>query len=130
MLINGILCHSLGGAVIFLSLQHFIAPALDLMNCLPSLQKREAIKACNSLWLSFEKRAKLDLRLTKLFFEHHFMNVQGTDVVPGAVVGNHCTRHGSSRCIMPLEIDNIRHIFIGNINPLKNRRPQEMPVPY
>ena len=32
---TGVLRHSLGGAVIFSSLQHFIAPALDLM---PRLQ--------------------------------------------------------------------------------------------
>ena len=30
------LSHSFGGAVILLSLHHFIAPALDLMPCLPS----------------------------------------------------------------------------------------------
>ena len=39
--------HSLGGAVIFISLQHIIAPALDLMACLPSLRMREAIKVSN-----------------------------------------------------------------------------------
>ena len=33
---NAMLCHSLGWAVILFSLQHFIAPALDLMPCLPS----------------------------------------------------------------------------------------------
>ena len=38
------LCHSLGGAIIVISLEHFIAPALDLMACLPSRQSREAIK--------------------------------------------------------------------------------------
>ena len=31
----------------FFSLQHFIAPALDLMACLPSQQRREAIKVLN-----------------------------------------------------------------------------------
>ena len=31
---NGMLCHALGGAVILFSLQHFIAPALDLLPCL------------------------------------------------------------------------------------------------
>ena len=31
---NGMLHHSLGGAVIFISLQHFIAPSLKLMLCL------------------------------------------------------------------------------------------------
>ena len=35
--------------VIFLSLQHFIAPALDLMACLPSQQSREAIKALHPI---------------------------------------------------------------------------------
>ena len=35
--------HLLGGAVIFISLQHFIASALDLMACLPSRQRSEAI---------------------------------------------------------------------------------------
>ena len=43
---NGMLYHSLG-AVIF-SLQHFIAPALDVMPFLPSRQGSEAIKALNS----------------------------------------------------------------------------------
>ena len=42
---NGMLRHSLGGEVIFLSLQHFIASNLDLMPCLPSRQRREAIKS-------------------------------------------------------------------------------------
>ena len=37
--------HSLEGSVILFSLQHLIAPALDLMPCLPSGQRREAIKA-------------------------------------------------------------------------------------
>ena len=32
--INGMLHHSLGGAVIFIPLKHFIAPTLDLMSCL------------------------------------------------------------------------------------------------
>ena len=41
------LCHSLGGAVILFTLQHFIAPALDLMPCLPSRHRREAIRALN-----------------------------------------------------------------------------------
>ena len=40
---NGMLHHSLGGAVIFISLQHFIAFVLDLMPCLPSQRRREAI---------------------------------------------------------------------------------------
>ena len=31
---NGMLHHPLGGAVIFLSLQHFIAPSLKLINAL------------------------------------------------------------------------------------------------
>ena len=54
------------------------------------------------LWTHLDKRELHDFGSTKLFFEHHFMNIRGTDVVPGAVVGNHCTRHGSSRCIMLL----------------------------
>ena len=40
---NGMLHNSLGGAVILFSLQHFIDPALDLMLCLPSKQRREAL---------------------------------------------------------------------------------------
>ena len=39
--------NSFGGAAIFVSLEHFIAPALDLMPCLPSQQRREAIRALN-----------------------------------------------------------------------------------
>ena len=39
--------HSLGGAVIFISLEHFIALVLDVMPCLPSWKRREAIKALN-----------------------------------------------------------------------------------
>ena len=40
---NGMLRHSWGGGLIFLSLQPFIAPALDLMPSLPSRQRREAL---------------------------------------------------------------------------------------
>ena len=36
---NGMLCHSLGGEVIFL-MQHFLAPALDLMPCLQAQSTR------------------------------------------------------------------------------------------
>ena len=43
----GMLCHTLGRAVIFVSLLHSIAPALDLMPCLPYRQRREALKALN-----------------------------------------------------------------------------------
>ena len=45
---NGILRHSLAGVVIFISLQHFIAPALDLMPCLPSGQKEGGNKGIKS----------------------------------------------------------------------------------
>ena len=54
--INGMLRHSLEGAVIFISLQHFIAPALYLMPCLQAQGtmdcnkgikfKKGAIKSC------------------------------------------------------------------------------------
>ena len=46
VVVIGMLRHSLRREVIF-SKQHFIAPALDLMACLPSRQMREAIKALN-----------------------------------------------------------------------------------
>ena len=42
---NGMLRHCFGGAVIVLSLQHFIAPASNLLPCLPSRGGREAIWA-------------------------------------------------------------------------------------
>ena len=45
--LNGMLQHSLGGGVVFVSLEHFISPFLDYMPCLPSRQKREAIRAFN-----------------------------------------------------------------------------------
>ena len=45
--VTGMLRHSLGVAVIMFSLQHFIAPSVDLMPYLPSQQRREAIKALN-----------------------------------------------------------------------------------
>ena len=41
-------CYATQGAVIFIYLQHFFAPALDLMPCLTSRQRREAMKALNS----------------------------------------------------------------------------------
>ena len=44
---NGMLRHSLRGAVILFSLHLFIASALNLMPCLHSGQRREAIKAIN-----------------------------------------------------------------------------------
>ena len=53
---NGMLRHSLGGAVMFFSFQYFIAPALDLIAvlALPTKEggnkgiksKKEAIKSC------------------------------------------------------------------------------------
>ena len=57
LMLNGMLNHSFGGAVIFISLQHFNAPSLDLMPCLPSRLRREAI---NSQCVSFiwEKQYK------------------------------------------------------------------------
>ena len=39
--------HSLGGAVIFISLEHFIAPALDLIPCFKAQGTRIAIRAFN-----------------------------------------------------------------------------------
>ena len=45
---NGMLHHSFVGELIFLSLKHFIAPSLDLIPCLPSQPRREAIRAFNS----------------------------------------------------------------------------------
>ena len=42
--VNGMIRHSLGGAVIFISLQHFIAPALDLMPCLQARGTRDCNK--------------------------------------------------------------------------------------
>ena len=44
---DGMLQHSFEGAMIFVSLQHFIAPAFELMPCLPSRQRREAIGTFN-----------------------------------------------------------------------------------
>ena len=41
---NGMLRYSLGGEVIFISLQHFIAPALDLMPCLQARGTRDCNK--------------------------------------------------------------------------------------
>ena len=41
---NGMLCHAFGGAVMLFSLEHYVAPALDSMACLPSRQRRAAIK--------------------------------------------------------------------------------------
>ena len=38
------LCHALGGAVILISLQHFIAPALDLLPCLQAQGMRDCNK--------------------------------------------------------------------------------------
>ena len=46
---------------IFVSLQHIIAPALDLMPCLPSQQRKEAINASNS-------RRKHEIAATKQRF--------------------------------------------------------------
>ena len=37
--------HSLGGAVIFISMQHFIAPALGLMPCLQAQGTRDCNKS-------------------------------------------------------------------------------------
>ena len=64
--------HSFGGAVFFLSLQHFIAPALDLMTYLQARVTRDWDKGIfhlktlfQKLWPLLYKRAELDLRPTK-----------------------------------------------------------------
>ena len=54
--------HSFGGAVIFLSLKHFIAPALDLMPCLPSRQKKEATRALKKFVHNNLPQAGFELR--------------------------------------------------------------------
>ena len=41
--------HSLGGAVIFISLQHFIAPALDSMPCLQAQGTRDCNKGIKTM---------------------------------------------------------------------------------
>ena len=41
--------HSLGGAVFFISLQHFIAPALDLMPCLQARGTRDCNKGIKTM---------------------------------------------------------------------------------
>ena len=50
---SGMLQHSLGREVIFLSLQNFISPALDLMPCLQARGTRDCKKAFNeySAWV-------------------------------------------------------------------------------
>ena len=41
---NEMLYHTLGGGVILFSLQHFIAPALDLLSCLQARGTRDCNK--------------------------------------------------------------------------------------
>ena len=57
---NGMLCYSFGWALIFLSFQHFIVPALELMPCFVAYFDQH-------LWHSMDKGAELDLRFTKIF---------------------------------------------------------------
>ena len=69
--------HSLGMAVIFISLQHFIAPFLDLMSCSPSRQRIknqfwgifQVETLFQKLWTLLYKKAELDSRLTKQFMK-------------------------------------------------------------
>ena len=90
---NGMLRHSLGGAVIFISLQHFILPCLTYCPACKPEVRGIAIRAVSQagqkkvllrnnqfggifqvktlfqkLWPLLYKRAKLDLRLTKNMF--------------------------------------------------------------
>ena len=71
---NGLLRHSLGGAVIFISLEHFILSYLTYWPvCNPEV-RGITVRAVsfwgkalvNKLWPVLYKRAELDLRLTKL----------------------------------------------------------------
>ena len=41
---NGMLRHSIGGEVIYFSLQHIIAPALDFLPCLQAWDMRDCNK--------------------------------------------------------------------------------------
>ena len=43
---NGMLCHALGGAVIFISLQHFISPSLNIVLCLSVCLSCFLLPAC------------------------------------------------------------------------------------
>ena len=52
-------------AVIFISLEPFIAPALDLMPCLPARQRREAI---NQLLVSTSVRESVSISDYQTFF--------------------------------------------------------------
>ena len=71
---NGMLRHSLGGAVIFIPLRHFILPYLTYCPAGKPEVQGIAIRAVsfggkalvNKLWLLLYKRGELDLRLTKL----------------------------------------------------------------
>ena len=56
--LNGMLRHSLGGAVNFISLQHFIAPAFDVMPCLQAQGTRDCNKG-----IKFKKGAKFIMAL-------------------------------------------------------------------
>ena len=51
---NGMLRHSLRGAVIFISLQHLIAPASDVMPCFQARGTRDCYKG-----IKFKKGAKM-----------------------------------------------------------------------
>ena len=50
--------HSLDGAVTFISLQHFIAPALDLMPCLQARGMRDC-KAGKAVVIKYCKEIKI-----------------------------------------------------------------------
>ena len=58
---NGMLCHSLGWAVIFISLQHFIAPALDLMPCLQARDTKDCIKGIKKIFFFEGKHELFDI---------------------------------------------------------------------
>ena len=60
--------HSLWGAVVFLSLLYFIAPALDLMPCLPSSRREEAIRTTRKEQLITAMKKNLNSNVSCISF--------------------------------------------------------------
>ena len=85
--VSGMLHHSFGGAVIFLSLQHFIAFALDLMPCLQARGKRDCNKGIKFKKVAFnccnERKITAPIQMCGIFSEIDILYIISSCVLFG-----------------------------------------------
>ena len=96
---KGMLSHSLGGAVVFISFQHFIAPALDLLPCLQAWGTRDCNKGSKCLQRAMKALKRTIIRLTFLLYKK-----------PGNLNNTH-TKNGNVDQILSLTMQSLKPVL-------------------